>query len=138
MKRALILGVLASLLAIPAASGAGGTLYAGDLDGQPGSEVLVKLKPGGEPIVSKFAAKEFTADCEGVTATLSKVRIRGNVHVGDRGGFRINDDNGKTTFKVRGQIHRHKADGTFHYFGTVEIDGASRDCDSGRLSWVAR
>jgi hypothetical protein len=42
-------------------------------------------------------------------------------------------------FKVKGQINRNKATGTFRYFGDIESDdGVTRSCDTGKLSWVTR
>lgn len=144
MKRILVLGGLASLLAVSAAAAgkAPGTLYSGALADDPDSEVVVKvLERGGEPIVGRFAAKDFSVDCDGgAVVGLRRAKLAGRIEIGNRGGFREKNTEGDTVFKLRGELDGRKAKGRFRYSGQVEdADGVTHDgCDSGRLKWKAR
>lgn len=142
MKRILILGALASLVAVPsAAARSAGTLYSGALRGVPDSEALLKvLQRDGEPVVSRFAAKSFDVTCDdGTVVHLRRAALKGTVEIGNRGGFVEKNDNGATVFKLRGKLDGSRAEGSFHYFGEIaDANGVTRDCDSGRLEWKAR
>lgn len=143
MKRALVLGGLTALLSIPAlASGQVAVdRYVGDFDGQPDSKIKIDVSLGdAERTISLIKAKNFAIACDGgVTVTQGAVSLTGGVPVRESGSFKVADDNGDTTFKARGVVKRNKTVGRFHFFGAVEgSDGVTRECDSGRLDFVAR
>jgi hypothetical protein len=143
MKRILIVAGCAAALAIPALA-LGQTArsnHFGHLVGAEDSPVKFKeALSSGSRSVTSFAVRNFEVGCEGGFIGLLKVtKLRGSVDVSDGGSFKVKDDNGKTTFKVQGQINRNKSFGTFRYFGRIPAeDGATRDCDSGRLGWITR
>ena len=142
MKRILVLGVLATLVAVPAASGrSAGTLYTGKVGGVSGSEVLVKVQQSeGKPYVSRFAAKNFEVACDdGVIVTVDKATLKGRILIGNRGGFHEKNDNGATTYNVRGGVDGSKIKGTLRYSGSIpDGNGVVRECDSGTLAFKAR
>lgn len=70
---------------------------------------------------------------------MRKAKLVGDVPIGDRGGFRVRDDNGETVFKVSGEIDGNQASGTFRYFGTIPNEaGGTSECNTERQSWSAR
>ena len=75
----------------------------------------------------------------GQPLALKIAKLSGKIKVSSSGAFKARDDNGVTVFKVKGQINRNKSTGTFRYYGAIEADdGATHNCNSGRLSWVTR
>ena len=144
MKATLISLVVAVALAIPAtALGAKSVLF-GSLDDQPDSTMKLKVHSAdgsGAVTVKAITFKNFTVSCDGgLTATMRKSKLAGSIPVGKRGGFKQVDDNGKTVFKIRGELNEDldDAEGTFRFSGSLEAeDGATHECDTGRLSWTA-
>jgi hypothetical protein len=142
MKRTVICAALVAALAIPAAALAAKQTFFGKVKDQP--DATVKLRTAndgdGEPVVRSFTVKNFVLDCAAGPAVLQKGRLSGAIPIGNRGGFAAVDDNGDTTFKVRGRIDGRKAKGTWRYFGDVPSGDGSVDenCDSRRQEWKAR
>jgi hypothetical protein len=151
MKRTFAIAAAACTLAVPAIA-SGQTfvgIYDGHLDGNPDAPVALKfngaVNPGGEvdTRISLFAVHNLTVNCDdGVVATLDHAKLKGGkggIAVGDGKNFRVKDNNGKTLFKVSGRIGKNKAFGSFRLSGKITgTDGVVRECDSGRLDWVAR
>jgi hypothetical protein len=141
MKRIGITCAAVAAIALPATAMAANTNHFGHLLGAKGSAVKFKERLSAEgSTVTSFAVRDFEVACDGGTIGLLRVaKLKGDVDVSATGGFKVTDDNGETVFKVKGQIRRNKAFGTFRYFGAIEgTDGVARDCDSGRLAWVTR
>jgi hypothetical protein len=141
MKGIGITFVVAAALALPAAAQGAIANHFGHLLDVPGSAVKFKERSNaGGSTVTSFAVRDFEVGCDDGTVGLMRVaKLKGNIDVSATGGFKATDDNGETVFKVKGQIRRNKAFGTFRYFGAIEgTDGVERDCDSGRLTWVTR
>lgn len=143
MKRALVLGGLTALLSIPAlASGQVAVdRYVGDFDGQPDSRIRIDVSfADGKRTISLIKAKDFALACNGgVTVSRRAVSLTGGVGVRKSGSFKVADDNGATTFRARGAVKPTKTVGSFRFFGAVESSGGvTRECDSGRLLFVAR
>jgi hypothetical protein len=143
MKRILIMAMTTAALGIPALA-VGQTArdtHFGHLAGAKSSPVKFKEGlAGGTRSVTSFAVRNFEVGCEGGFVGLLKVtKLQGSVNVSDAGKFKVTDDNGKTVFKVKGQINRNKSFGTFRYFGRIPAeDGVTRDCDTGKLGWITR
>lgn len=148
MKRTIALAAAACTLAVPAIA-FGQTfvgIYEGHIVSAPDTSVTVKFsgahQPDGSTDVSlqKFITRDLVVNCDdGVVATLDHAKLKGNVVVGSNGNFRVKDDNGKTLFKVSGHIGQNKAFGQFRLSGKITgTDNVVRECDSGRLGWVAR
>lgn len=149
MKRSIALGALAATLMISAgALGAGGIAsqhYSGSLQGEPGSAIKLGIGPGengAAATITSVRVGNFDVACgDEVTVPLAKAKLTGAIPVGNGGGFRERNDNGRTVFKVRGRIDLadDKAKGTFRYSGSIEDSGGvARQCDSGRFTWTAR
>jgi hypothetical protein len=86
-----------------------------------------------------FGAHDFTIDCGAADGIIKRASIKGQIPIGNRGGFHARDDNGQTVINIRGEIDGRKASGVFRFSGEVENqDGDTQDCDSGRLEWSAR
>jgi hypothetical protein len=143
MKRILTIAASTAALAIPALA-VGQTArdnHFGHLVGAKSSAVKFKeALAGGTRAVTSFAVRDFEVGCDGGFVGLLKVaKLQGTVDVSAGGSFKVADDNGKTVFKVNGQINRNKSFGTFRYFGQIPAeDGVTRDCDSGKLGWITR
>ena len=148
MKRTIAFAAAACTLAVPALA-LGQTfvgLYDGHLQQSPDSTVSLKFSGAHNPDgsdavrVQKFAVHDFDVTCtDGVVATLSHAKLKGTVAVGNRGNFRVSNDNHKTVFKLNGHIGVNKALGSFRLSGKITgTDGVVRNCNSGRLGWVAR
>ncbi len=152
MKRTLALAAAACTLAIPAiATGQTSvSLLNGHLTESPDSAVSLKVKQavntyGVDKRVLLFAVHDLTLTCDdGVVATLDHAKLKrkgkkGGVRVGDDGNFRRKDNNHKTVFTVSGHIGQNKAFGDFRLTGKITgTDDVVRNCDSGKLGWVAR
>ena len=143
MKRILIVAMTAAALAVPAiALGAvAGVAHFGHLAGDPGSPVKFKeVIADDQRQLTTFNVRNFEVACDdGILGSLKVVKLAGKVEVSPDGVFKVANDNGKTVFKVKGQIRRNKATGTFRYFGKIPADdGVTRDCDTGKLGWVTR
>ena len=144
MKRMMAVGAALAVIAIPAAAFGqkARTTHFGHLVGSGGSSVKFKdsTNGSGARTVTSFAVKNFEVACsDGVAGTLKIAKLSGEIKVSSSGAFKARDDNGITVFKVRGQINRNKSTGTFRYYGAIEADdGATHNCNSGRLSWVTR
>jgi hypothetical protein len=147
MKRTLALAAAACTLAIPAVA-FGQTfvgLYEGHIVDAPDTTVAVKFSgahnPGGTEVrLQKFNTHDLTMNCDdGVVAILDHAKLQGTVVVSSSGDFRVKDDNHKTVFKVSGHIGQNKAFGDFRLTGKITgTDDVVRNCDSGKLGWVAR
>jgi hypothetical protein len=148
MKRTFALAAAACTLAVPAVA-FGQTfvgLYEGHILSAPDTSVTVQFSgahnPGGDTEIrlQKFVTHDLVVNCDdGVVATLDHAKLKGKIVVGSRGNFRVKDDNGKTLFKVNGHIGKNKAIGQFRLTGKITgTDNVVRECDSGRLAWVAR
>ena len=141
MKRILIVGAALTALALPAAAQAARTNHFGKLIGEPGATMKFKESNSADGhTVTAFTVRDFELGCSGGSLGLIKVaKLTGSISVSPGGSFRARDDNGVTVFKVKGQINRNKSTGTFRYYGAIEADdGATHNCNSGRLSWVTR
>lgn len=144
MKRMMAVGAALAVIAIPAAAFGqkARTTHLGHLVGSGGSSVKFKdsTNGSGARTVTSFAVKNFEVACsDGVAGTLKIAKLSGKIKVSSSGAFKARDDNGITVFKVRGQINRNKSTGTFRYYGAIEAnDGATHNCNSGKLSWVTR
>jgi hypothetical protein len=151
MKRTLAIAATACMLVVPAIA-SGQTfvgIFDGHLDGNPDSPVTLKfngaVNPGGDvdTRLTLFAVHNLAVNCDdGVVATLDHAKLKGGkggIAIGDGKNFRVKDNNGTTEFKVNGRIGQNKAFGNFRLTGKIEgTDGVTRECDSGRLGWVAR
>ena len=142
MKRVLICAAASAALLVPSAASGGAisqSVYRGGLDGVAGSEVKVKArKNDGEKRVVAFTVRDVPVDCEGdETFILPRVVLRGKIPVEDR-EFAVKDDNGETTFKVKGRLGARKATGRFRYFGEMDTGDGTRECDTGGHSYTAR
>jgi len=145
MKRALVLGGLTAVISIPALASGQVALdrYVGDFDDQPDSKIKIDVSSAdGESTISQIKAKRFALACDGdggVARHEGSATLRGSVAVRESGSFKVADDDGDTTFKTRGTVKRNKTVGTFRFFGALDDSGGvPRECDSGRLFFVAR
>jgi hypothetical protein len=148
MKRTLALAAAACTLAIPViATGQTSVgLFNGHLTESPDSAVSLKFNQAVyDTRVRVFAVHDLTVTCDdGVVATLDHAKLKGKgkkggVRVGDGGNFRRKDNNHKTVLTVSGHIGQNKAFGGFRLTGKITgTDNVVRECDSGKLSWVAR
>jgi hypothetical protein len=142
MKRILTGAAVSAALLAPAIADAARTNYTGKLIGISGSSVKLKeSRTAAEHNVTSFAVRDFEAECKGdLFAIVRRTRLAGEIEISERGRFKVADDNGKTLFKVNGEIRRNKAFGTFRYSGKIPVsDGTGNaECDSGRIEWVAR
>lgn len=142
MKRMVVAVVALAALTVPsvAASQTARATYFGALDGIPDSQVKFKesLDDKGQQITS-FAMRSFQVVCDGgAVGTIRVAKLTGNIKVSNGGGFKTTNKDAGVTFKVKGKIKRGKAVGQVRFFGRIpNIDGATRQCDSGRMSWVA-
>ena len=143
MKRVLLC-VAAAALIVPAggvaAKAVSQTVYLGDFDGVPDSQVKLKTAAeGGDAEVHSFFAREVPVACEGgAMAVMERVGLRGVVRINGHRVFRVKDDNGKTTMSIKGRAGRNKATGTFRFFGEMDAGDAVLECDTHRLIWIAR
>jgi hypothetical protein len=141
MKRMLTGAAVSAALLAPAIADAARSTHTGKLIGVPGSSVKFKESTGASGHrVTSFAVRDFEMDCEGdIVGIINRTKLAGDIDVSATGGFKATDDDGETTFKVKGQIRRNKSFGTFRYFGEIPVEGGgTADCDSGRLTWVTR
>ena len=142
MKRVLIVAAASAALLVPGAAFGGAisqTVYFGELDDVAGSEVKLKARArDGEKRVVAFAVRDVPVECEGdETFILPRVVLRGKIPVDGR-EFAVKDDNGQTTFKVKGRLGARKATGRFRYLGEMDTGDRTRDCDTGGHSYTAR
>jgi len=115
-------------------------VFSGGFEAQDDSPVRLKTGVGQGYHVKAFGAHDFAVTCEGQTTegSIKRAALKGRIAIGGRGGFKARDDNGDTVLKVRGDIGKRKATGTFHFSGEIEDqDGRKRECDSGQLEWTA-
>ena len=142
MKRRMVIGVALAAIAIPAAAfGQARVNHVGHLVGVGGSSVKFKESVGESgSTVTKFTVRNFDVSCsDDVAGSLKVAKLAGEVQVSKSGSFKAKDDNGKTVFKVKGQIGRNKSTGTFRFSGEIQgEDGVTHSCDSGKLGWVTR
>ena len=142
MRRSIGVAVAVAAIAIPAAALASTVrvTHFGHVVGASGSSVKLKESESGDSrSVKSFAVRNFPLACDGSPASLGVAKLKGKLDVSKSGAFKARNDNGQTVFKVRGQINRNKAYGTFRYSGSVtRTDGTTVSCDSGKLSWVTR
>ena len=141
MKRTLIAALVLFGLVPAAIAGAqvAHTNYIGSFDDLPGSEVKVKVaERDGKLRLKVFTAKTFPVSCDGgVDAEMAKASLRGTVPIGREGGFRAKDDNGSTVFRIVGTLSDGEISGKFRFFGEMDTAGGVRDCNSGKLFFVA-
>ncbi len=134
-------GALAATLFVAAAGQAatGQQLFEGDLEGQPDSYVRMKTGTTNGYRVRVFGVHDFTVDCGADDGLIKRATIKGRIPIGDRGGFRVRDDNGETVLTIRGEIDGRNAEGSFRFSGEMETEDGNKDeCDSGRLEWSVR
>ena len=142
MKRVLICAAASAALLVPSAAFGGAfsqSVYLGELDDVSGSEVKLKVrKHDREKRVVAVAVRDVPVDCRGDERfILPRVVLRGKIPVEDR-EFAVKDDNGETTFKVKGRVGARKATGRFRYFGEMDTGDGTRECDTGGHSYTAR
>lgn len=144
MRRMMAVGAALAVIAVPAAAFGqkARTTHFGHLVGSGGSVVKFKDSTNGNGArsVTSFAVKNFDVACsDGIAGSLKIAKLSGKIKVSSSGAFKARDNNGVTVFKVKGQINRNKSTGTFRYSGAIQAnDGATHNCDSGKLSWVTR
>jgi hypothetical protein len=141
MKRVLICALASAALLVPGTGPAGAasqSTYRGELDGFGDAKVkLISRKSGGERQIIAFAVRDVRARCEGGRkVTLLRVALRGEIPV-ERRHFAVRDDNGRTTFKLSGRLGLRQVTGHFRYFGSIETEKGTRDCDTGPRSYTA-
>ena len=142
MKRVLICAAASAALLVPGAAFGGASsqsIYLGELDGVEGSEVRLKARHAdGETNVVVITVRDVPVDCEGETegTILPRVTLRGEIPVDGR-DFAVKDDNGETTFKASGRLGARKSTGRFRYFGSMNLEGSTRECDTGGYSYTA-
>jgi hypothetical protein len=139
MRRTAAVVFAATALAAPAAASAGGAKqYEGGVVGAPDSQVaFTVVKRDGGRKVRSILAERVPLDCGHDHATAADVTgTKGSVPI-ESGSFSFKADDGVRSFKIGGEVHRHKASGKLRIAGRFEVDGKARDCDSGKISWRA-
>ena len=85
-----------------------------------------------------FTVHDFAVECKGDDGTVKRATLKGRIGIGNEGGFHARDDNGTSTFNVRGKIEGRRAEGVFRLSGKIETTtGETQKCDSGQLDWSA-
>jgi len=135
MKRVLICGAALGALLVPGevfGKAVKRDVYFGELTDVKGSEVKLKTRTeGGDSDVVVFTVRDVPVDCGGgEDFILRKTSIRGRIPIGRRGGFKVADDNGETTFKVSGRVGKNKASGRFRFFGEMDTGDGTAECDT--------
>ena len=120
------------------AEAAGSRHYEGSVAAVPDSRVafaVVRRDDGRR--VRSIAVERVPLACGDRHATAADVTgTRGWAPIVD-GHFRFAADDGTRSFRIAGEVHRHRASGTLRISGSFEVDGKRRDCASGRLMWSA-
>lgn len=139
MRRTGAILLAAIALAAPAVSHAGATRqYEGAVTGVADSRVAFSVvKRDGARRVRSIVIERVPLGCEEGHSTSADVAgTKGSARVRD-GHFRFVADDGTRSFRISGEVHRHRASGSLRIAGTFDVDGEQRYCGSGKLEWRA-
>ena len=113
-------------------------VFTGEIEGQLDTSVRMKTGATTEFHIKVFTVHDFAVECKGDDGTVKRATLKGRIGIGNEGGFHARDDNGTSTFNVRGKIEGRRAEGVFRLSGKIETTtGETQKCDSGQLDWSA-
>jgi hypothetical protein len=139
MRRIAAVLLAAVVLAAPTAADAGAAKqYEGAVAHVPDSRVAFSVvKHDGARKVRSIVAERVPLDCGNGHATAADVTgTKGSAAIVE-GRFTFKADDGVRSFRIGGAVHRRRAAGGLRIAGRFELDGKTRDCDSGKLAWSA-
>jgi hypothetical protein len=138
MTRALTAMLAACALSFPATAAASAKQYEGAVVGAPDSRVaFAVVKKEGARKVRSIVAERVPLECGREHATAADVTgTKGSAPI-ESGTFTFKADDGARSFAIGGDVHRRRASGRLRITGRFQVDGKTRDCDSGKVSWRA-
>jgi hypothetical protein len=138
-KRIVASGVAIAMLAVPGAALAASKVFRGGIDGDSQASLTLRItKAEGERQFKQLVVKDLRLACDGGTnARLRTASLAGLIPLDGRGRFRARAETDSQVVKATGRVRGQRARGTVRVFGSINIDGDPRDCDTGRVAWSA-